>query len=240
MLTQRRAREQRSNVTCIVVTPEAAPLLMFGSAASGAVAELLRTRGIEFEAASSAHETTTGEITLVPGQRELNADIVVALPQLHPAHIAGLTSGFIPIDAHARVPGLDGVYAAGDATMFPIKQGGLGTQQADAAVEHIAALVGAEIDPKPFHPILRGKLLTGDETISLRHDVTGGTGEGQASPDYLWWPPHKVAGRYFAAWLGHSEPCDPEPPAQGSLEVEISLPQEWHEQPMALDPYGKL
>lgn len=93
------------------------------------------------------------------------------------------------------------MYAAGDATNFPIKQGGLGAQQADAAAEHIAALVGAEVVPQPFHPVLRGKLLTGDESISLRHDVTGGTGEGEASADYLWWPPHKVAGRYLAAFL---------------------------------------
>ena len=37
--------------------------------------------------------------------------------------------GFIPVDHHGRVDGLDGVYAAGDATNFPIKQGGLATQQ---------------------------------------------------------------------------------------------------------------
>lgn len=174
---------------------------------------------------------------LVPGERTLEASAVVALPQLHSAHIAGLTSGFIPIDAHARVPGLEAVYAAGDATNFSIKQGGLGAQQADAAAEHIAALVGAEVVPQPFHPVLRGKLLTGDESISLRHDVTGGTGEGEASADYLWWPPHKVAGRYLAAFLSSLDPPPLEPPARDSLEVEVFLPQDWHEQPMALDPY---
>ena len=51
--------------------------------------------------------------------------------------------GFIPIDDHARVKGLEDVYAAGDGTNFPIKQGGLGTQQADAAAEHIAHRLGA-------------------------------------------------------------------------------------------------
>jgi hypothetical protein len=29
---------------------------------------------------------------------------------------------------------------------------------------------------------------------------------------------------------------EPEPPGD-SLDVEVALPQEWHEQPMALDPY---
>ena len=31
--------------------------------------------------------------------------------------------------------------------------------------------------------------------------AAGGGGEGVASPDYLWWPPHKVSGRYLAPWL---------------------------------------
>ena len=38
---------------------------------------------------------------------------------------------------------LEAVYAAGDATDFPIKQGGLATQQADAVAERIAARAGA-------------------------------------------------------------------------------------------------
>ena len=38
-----------------------------------------------------------------------------------------------------RVRGLDDVYAAGDITNFPVKQGGIATQLADAAAEAIAA-----------------------------------------------------------------------------------------------------
>jgi len=72
---------------------------------------------------------------------------VVALPQLEGPRLPGLPAdglGFIQIDEHARVVGLDDVYAAGDATDFPIKQGGIATQQADAAVEMIA---GRHLEP---------------------------------------------------------------------------------------------
>jgi sulfide:quinone oxidoreductase len=155
--------------------------------------------------------------------------------------IAGLPAderGFIPIDDHARVGGVDDVYAAGDGTTFPIKQGGLGTQQADAAAEHIAARFGAPVEPQPFHPILRGQLLTGEESLHLQQDVAGGAGEGAASADYLWWPPHKVSGRYLAPWLeGDAPHLDPTPPRH-SIDVEIALPKEWHAEPMALDPFG--
>ena len=116
-------------------------------------------------------------------------------------------AGFIPIDEHARVTGVEDVYAAGDGTNFPIKQGGLGTQQADAAAEHIARRAGADVEPAAFHL------------------------------DYLSWPPHKIASRYLSAWLAHDLPrSDIEPPRK-PLEVELDLPKEWHEDPLMLDPY---
>ena len=76
------------------------------------------------------------------------------------------------------MPGLAGVYAAGDGAAFPIKQGGLATQQADAVAESIAAAVGAPVTPEPFRPVLRAMLLTGGDTRYLQHAVAGGDGDG--------------------------------------------------------------
>ena len=74
----------------------------------------------------------------------------------------------------------------------------------------------------------------------MRADVAGGGGEGVVSPDHLWWPPFKVSGRYLTPWLaGEGGHADPEPPAR-SIDVEVSLPHEWHREPMALDPYGSI
>ncbi|HZA89340.1 MAG TPA: FAD-dependent oxidoreductase [Solirubrobacterales bacterium] len=241
LLTRRRAEESgHRDLRLTLLTPEEAPLILFGTHASEAVAELLRARGIDFRGGASVRETDDGRLHVTPGDDPIDAGAVAALPVIDGPRIPGLPCdehGFIPIDEHARVAGEDEVYAAGDGTTFPIKQGGLGTQQADAAAEHIAARLGAPIDPKPFHPVLRGKLLTGAESLDLRHDLTGGRGEGAVSPDYLWWPPHKVGGRYLAAWLAHEEPRGLEPPSR-PIEVEVALPVEWHKDPMALDPYG--
>ena len=74
--------------------------------------------------------------------------------------------GFIPVDRHARVSGVERVFAAGDGTTFPVKQGGLATQLADAGAAHIAAELGAELDPEPFDPVLRGQLITGAESLT--------------------------------------------------------------------------
>lgn len=244
LMTRRRAEIRGArDVDVVVVTPESAPLIMFGPIASDAVADLLRARDITVLTDAMATETEEGKLVLHPEDRRLEAECIVALPKLEGPAISGLPAdkrGFIPIDDHARVQGLEDVYAAGDGTTFPIKQGGLGTEQADAAAEHISARVGAAVEPQPFRPVLRGKLIAGEESLSLRADVAGGGGEGIASADYLWWPPHKVSGRYLAPWLAGTTPhADPEPPPH-SMDVELALPKEWHREPMALDPYGPL
>jgi sulfide:quinone oxidoreductase len=109
------------------------------------------------------------------------------------------------------------VFAAGDATTFPLKQGGLATQQADAAAEAIAAAYGAPLDPAPFRPVLRGLLLTGGAPLYLRARLTD-AGEPQeqtarrtrttsaVSGRALWWPPTKIAGRYLAPLLATARP----------------------------------
>jgi sulfide:quinone oxidoreductase len=244
LMTQREAWSMNLNdVELTIVTPEQAPLAIFGTNASESVAELLRQRRIEFVGGSYAREDEDGRMVLTPGARRLDAQRIVALPVPEGPRIPGLPAdeeGFLPIDEHARVRGLDDVYAAGDGTSFPIKQGGIATQQADAAAEHIAARVGATIEPRPFAPILRGMLLTGDTSLYMRQDVRGGAGEGYSSLDYLWWPPHKISGRYLAPWLAHeSLHADPESPGR-PLDVEVALPREWHADPMAIDPYAPI
>jgi sulfide:quinone oxidoreductase len=242
LMGRRRAQELGlGNLECVIVTPESSPLVVFGPVASGSVAALLSGRGIQVRSGAWASEAEDGSLLLTPAHERLEVSGVLALPILDGPRMPGLPAdehGFIPIDDHARVQGVERVYAAGDGTNFPIKQGGLGTQEADAAAAHIAASFGAPVDPEPFQPVLRGKLLTGDDSLNLRSNVAGGAGEGIASPDYLWWPPHKVSGRYLGAWLaGRVSRPDPEPPRL-PLDVEVALPREWHREPMALDLYG--
>lgn len=124
-------------------------------------------------------------------------DRVVSLPLVRGPRIEGVPTtepfGLIAVDEHARVAGLAGVYAVGDATDFPIKQGGLACQQARAAAAHIAARHGARIVAEPFRPELQALLLTGaGEPLVL------GTGEDT---------PGKVPGRYLAPYLAARAPA---------------------------------
>ena len=177
-----------------LVTPEDRPLAMFGPTASEAVAELLDDHAIDF-VGSSYPSVGRGYVLADPGGRRIDADRIVALPALGGRALEGApvdADGFIPVDAHGRVSSLPDVYAAGDGTNFPIKQGGLATQQADAVAEAIAAAVGAPVHPEPFRPIIRGLLMTGGDDRYLRAAITGG-GEGEIATHTLWWPPTKIA-----------------------------------------------
>jgi sulfide:quinone oxidoreductase len=241
LMTQRRAAQLGVDAKIALITPESAPLGIFGPAPSAAVRELLSARGIELFTDSTVRDVGPDGIRLSPGDRVLGPAETVALPVMEGPAIEGLPSddaGFVPVDEHSRVKGVEDVYAAGDGTNFPIKQGGLATQQADAAAEHIAHALGAAASPEPFRPVLRGKLLTGEESVNLSADVAGGGGEPEVSADYLWWPPHKIAARYLSPFLYHGDShTEPEPPPD-SLDVEVALPKEWHEEPMALETDG--
>lgn len=168
-----------------VVTPELEPLWAFGVAAGEAVAELLGERGIGLRTGARPVAVSPGWLEVTPGLG-VAADHVIALPALEGPRISGLPcddGGFIPVDAHGRVSGLRDVYAAGDATTFPLKQGGLATQQADAVAEGLAAELGAPVRPSPFRPVLRGLLLTGGAPLYLRAelDASGAPSPGAAT-----------------------------------------------------------
>lgn len=197
-----------------IVTPEDAPLQLFGPYASDQVATLLADRGIAVKTGSYPIRFAGGKLTVAPGD-SIPADRVVSMPSHEGRQIDGIPSdpqGFIPVDEHGRVRGLTDVFAAGDATDFPVKQGGLAAQQSDAVAATIAAQLDGDAKAEPFHPTLSGLLLTGSRPRYLRNELGGGQGETSAVTDHaLWFPRGKVAGRYLAPLLASlaSESLEP-------------------------------
>jgi sulfide:quinone oxidoreductase len=190
-------------VELVVVTHESAPLDALGAAASQLVAARLEEAGVSVEAGQVAERVESGVLVLDSG-KELEAMGFVALPTLEVGPIPGLpqrNGGFVQTDARMQVAGLESVWAAGDVTWFPVKQGGLAAQQADAAARAIAATAGAHVPIEPFHPVLRAALITGGAPDFLRGDFPE-RGSGDASAGRaLWWPPTKVAGTYLGPYV---------------------------------------
>ncbi len=192
----------------VVVTHAADPLGAFGAQAADVARARLARHGVVLRTAARPVRVEPGAIVLEDGER-IAADHVVAMPALHPRAISGLptdAAGFLPIDRHARVVGRPGVYAAGDATAEPIKQGGLACQQADAAAEALLADLGADLRPTPYLPVLRAVLVSDDDPAYLRMPLDRERSGALPAPTEPAvrpgaWPAGKVVGHYLSPYL---------------------------------------
>ncbi len=219
----------QDDVEVTVYTPEESPLAIFGTEASAGLRADLEEAGVSVRTGVVVQEDPDAPARLVAGAGgpPLDTQRVIALPRAVARGVGGLATderGFIRTDAHGRVESAPGVWAAGDAIAFPIKQGGLAAQQADAAAEAIAAEAGADLAPQPFHPVLRGVLLTGRSRRWIRRDLGGTDEEGDTERHALWWPPTKVAGRYLAPYLAaldEAEFRDSDRPAGQLVELTV-------------------
>ena len=127
------------DVRLALVTPERNPLDVFGVPIAARIRALLAERGIGLFTDTVPGGLGAGGLATAGG-KPLAVERVVALPRLGGPWIDGLphdADGFIPTDRHCAVPDAPGVWAAGDGTAFPIKQGGLAAQQADVAASAI-------------------------------------------------------------------------------------------------------
>ena len=204
----------QDDVEVAIHTPEEMPLAMFGEDASASLGADLEEAGVSVR----------------PAGEDLTGRRVIALPRAAARQVQGLPRGergFLPVDEHGRVDGLDGVWAAGDCIAFPIKQGGIAAQQADAAARSIAVRAGAPVEPEPFRPVLRGVLLTGRGRRWIRRELETAGDHGEAQRRALWWPPTKVAGNYLAPYLAmhaHGRLPDDERPAGRLVEFPVPAP----------------
>ncbi|MDX6681413.1 MAG: sulfide:quinone oxidoreductase [Solirubrobacteraceae bacterium] len=208
LLTAQRAYDMNATVEISIVSPESAPLALFGSTISNELSRLLHDAGIRFHGSSFA-ELDGGELTLAPSGRVLRPARVVALPLLEGTRIPGVPAdahGFIPVSDLGEVHGLDGVYAAGDVTAYPIKHGGLAAQQADVVASAIAARAGLAIAPQPLMPVLRGVLMTGGAPLYLEAELGDGGGFSSSVSDVCPWdPPAKIVARHLGPYLARED-----------------------------------
>jgi sulfide:quinone oxidoreductase len=175
-----------------LITPEKTPLELLGRSAIASISRELESAGIAVESAARVHleHGHPQTVVLKPSGRRVEVERVLALPALRGRPVRGIPTdrnSFIDVDDHCRVRGMQGLWAAGDATAFPLKSGGFAAAQADAAAEDIAAMAGAPVEAQPFQPgphgelaglpagrFLEAQLATGDdEGLSTHLPATG-------------------------------------------------------------------
>ena len=199
-------KEQVTDVWSSFLTVERAPLEVFGAGASAAVAAVLKERGIALSTDCAVATDEEGRLVRSDGE-PITAELTVAVPVIRARALDGVPTdalGFIPVDDHCRVRDTADVFAAGDCTDRPIKQGGLAAQQADTVAAAVAALAGAAISPEPYRPELHAVLLTGEAPLHLQ--ATRATpipfGDGTAHPQ----PGEKIVARHLTPYLARASP----------------------------------
>lgn len=240
LLAAQRLRQAGTSADLTIVTPEPAPLAIFGPHASQAIADLLAETGIAVHTGAYAELPGAGVLRLSPDGREVRADRIVALPRPIGPALNGVpcdADGYIPVDEHCRVRGLHGVFAVGDVTTFPVKQGGLACQMADAVVELLAAQAGAAVNPEPFRPVLQGQLLAGRRAGMLHKAVHGGEGDDPVEFRSVFEPSRKVSGRFLSDVLAGERGYRGTLPG---LRVDVQLPRNPgpSADPLTLEPYA--
>ena len=157
-MTARHARRMNRDLKLTIVTSEGRPLKAFGRAAGDAVVDLLHEAEVRLHSGVIARVPAPGIVAF--GGGELHVDRIATLPRIIGRAVKGIPAGsrwFVPIDERCVVPFTDGrVFAAGDVTDFPVKQGGIGAQQADTAAAGIAHLAGLADRPPPLNPVSAG------------------------------------------------------------------------------------
>jgi len=205
LMISERAKDMSEDLKMFLITPESGPLDIFGSTVSEAVAELLEEADIQLIHSAHVEVPKNGQVVIHPSDKRLTVDRIIALPELYGPKVRGLPlaeRGFIRVDSFCQVPKAGSVYAVGDSTNFPVKHGGLATQQADVAANGVAILAGCDIEPERYCPVVHGMLLTGGKPKYLTANLFGGQGfRSEISDEPTWSPPHKIASRYLAPYM---------------------------------------
>jgi sulfide:quinone oxidoreductase len=204
----------------LLVTREPEPLAAFGPQASGLVRRLLDERGVRFVGGVVSTAVRRDGVLELEGGAAIAADRVVAVPELYGRRITGVPArwrGFVPVDVLGRVEGLADVYAAGDMTTFPLKNGGLATEQADRIAHTIAAGLGVDVKQVRTAHVLQTRLVGGGRPVFLRTELDW---NGNATSAALEQPDGrqsarvaKVSGRYLVPYLETLEPLGAGRPA---------------------------
>ena len=215
-----RAANSAARVT--LLTAEERPLGALGSVATAAVSAELDAAGVEViagvEVSDEAQpaDAPTQPITLTlagAGPPELAFDRLLSLPTVVAPFLAGVPTddaGFIETDETLKVCGSPRVWAAGSCIAAELEHSALAAQQADAAIDAIAAAArrgaggdGERSDP-PGAGDLTGMILTGQRTRWLAENPPG---IKQPSTRVLWWPPGRAVGRMLAQRIEAWDPA---------------------------------
>lgn len=219
------------DATINLVTSEDEPMGLFGLRVAKTVRTRLADAGISLTTGTLVSRADDTELHLVPSG-SIATSHTVTLGLTEGPEIPGLPcnpEGYLQTDPFGRVYGTENVYAAGDVTAFPIKQGGLAAQQANVAARSIAAAAGAPVKPTAFEAVLKGRILSGRSHLYMDAPIIGGKGDSTViASQPLWQPATRIAAEFLTPVLCEIAPQialgDSAPDQEDGIEVSLRFP----------------
>jgi sulfide:quinone oxidoreductase len=208
LMSAARAEQQTTQQIAIaIVTPESSPLEVMGAGNAETVMRLCHELGVVVRTGLSVNAYDGTTAVLSDGER-VAVDRLFAIPALKPTVPEGLpldAAGFIPVDEHQLVVGTDNVYAVGDVTNFRVKQGGLASDEADAAIEAIEASLGTRESAEPFAGEIQAILLIADRRVAMKAKIGAEASETLVA-DQIEGPAQKIHSRLLSERLRDISP----------------------------------
>jgi sulfide:quinone oxidoreductase len=193
LLTAKRAHQSGRTVQMSFVLSGPRPLEALGEEAGDVMTALLADAGITLFTDTDPIISSPRRMVLQPSNIVLESDRIISLPSISGPNIRGIPGfaqdRFLHVDEYCRVLGTQGrIFAAGDATDLPVKQGGVGAQQADVAAAGIAHLAGVAPPAERLRAQINATLLTGDASLYLSAYLIDGQGWQASFYDQPPWP----------------------------------------------------
>ena len=180
------AKERGAALEVAVVTAEPTALQAFGPDVSERVWDRLRHDGVRLITRVELDRIDDGVLRLVHGPG-IPADLTVALPRLNGPALRGLphlSNGFTRVDDVGRVVGAEDIYAVGDMTDRPFKQGALAAEQGEVAARTIVGGARRASAGSTYRPELRASLNGAGVPLLLRNPAAKANVDADSVP----WP----------------------------------------------------
>jgi sulfide:quinone oxidoreductase len=193
LMTAARARVSGRTPQLVLTIPAPRPLAALGGDAGEVMARLMAEAGITLHTDTRVRVSSPHDLVLHPNGEVLHPDRIISLPTITGPNVRGIPGfaqdRFLHVDEYCRVLNTGGrIFAAGDATDLPVKQGGVGAQQADTAAAGIAHLAGAGPAPERLRPRIDATLFASAKPLYLSADLIDGRGWQATFHDEPPWP----------------------------------------------------
>ena len=201
LMTARRAFDMCIELSITLVTPEDAPLAIFGQPVSEKVGRLLEERGIATVTSAHCETPEAREVAIHPGDAPFTRGPRDRAARAVRALRTGCADGILRAGSSrsmstARCRGLRACSRRATPPISLSSTAGSPPSRPTSPPRRSRPWLARRSSPRRFHPVMHAILLGGEKPLYLSAHITGGHGSSsEISETATWSPPTKIVGQ---------------------------------------------